>query len=287
VATGPAAKTVQDYIDERPVWSDGTPVSSAPLTAVQWRVWGLACAGKFFEGLVVFMTGVALPLIQLEFGLDATRRGLVGAATLFGILVGASALGGLSDRVGRKAMFVSEMLVFLVFLVLAASSHGFAWLLVSLFGLGLALGCDYPTAHLVISEAMPSRLRGRLVLSAFAFQAVGALAGTAVGLLVLQSRESVSDWRWMYATAVVPALLVLVGRFFVPRSAPWLAARGRIAEAERATQALLRRSPPYPRRVELRAAGPAPAGPPRPGFAALFSGKLRRATVLAAVPWFL
>jgi hypothetical protein len=65
------AKTVQDYIDELPLWSDGTSLKSAPMTQMQWRIWGLAAAGKFFEGYVVFMTGVALPLIVREFHIAA------------------------------------------------------------------------------------------------------------------------------------------------------------------------------------------------------------------------
>ena len=60
---GTHERSVQTYIDETPVWADGTTVQSTPLTAMQWRIWTLATAGKFFEGLVVFMTGVALPLI--------------------------------------------------------------------------------------------------------------------------------------------------------------------------------------------------------------------------------
>ena len=49
-----SAKTVQEYIDETPQWADGTTVGNAPLTPMQWRIWALAAAGKFFEGLVVF-----------------------------------------------------------------------------------------------------------------------------------------------------------------------------------------------------------------------------------------
>jgi putative MFS transporter len=96
------AKTVQDYIDELPLWSDGTSLKSAPMTQMQWRIWGLAAAGKFFEGYVVFMTGVALPLIVREFHIGAAEKGIVSAASLFGILIGAVLLGGLSDYFGRK-----------------------------------------------------------------------------------------------------------------------------------------------------------------------------------------
>ena len=50
-------------------------VAATPMTRMQWRIWGLATAGKFFEGLVVFMTGVALPLMVLyEVGILISKR---------------------------------------------------------------------------------------------------------------------------------------------------------------------------------------------------------------------
>ena len=87
-------KSIQEYIDERPVWSDGTQMSGAPMTNMQWLIWSLAAAGKFFEGYVVFMTGVALPLISREFEIGSAENGLIGAASLLGILIGAVGLGG-------------------------------------------------------------------------------------------------------------------------------------------------------------------------------------------------
>jgi len=80
------------------VWADGTRLPSTPMTAMQWRIWWLAAAGKSFEGLVVFMTGVAMPLIAAEFNITPAQHGLVGAASLFCFLVGAVGLGGLTAR---------------------------------------------------------------------------------------------------------------------------------------------------------------------------------------------
>ena len=117
-------RSVQGYIDQTPAWPDGTPTPTVPMTRMQWRIWLLATAGKFFEGLVVFMTGVALPLIVKEYDLSSLEKGLVGAAPLAGIMVGAIALGGLADTYGRRFMFVLEMLVFVVFLVGLAGSPG-------------------------------------------------------------------------------------------------------------------------------------------------------------------
>jgi len=198
-ASPAGTKSIQAYIDERPIWADGTPVDLTPMTAMQWRILILAAAGKFFEGFVVFVTGVALPLIAVEFQIGPVQHGLVSAASLVGILFGALFLGGLSDRFGRKSMFIVEMIIFVAFLCLLVVSplfgvHSFALLIFSLFGIGVALGCDYPTAHLMISESIPSSDRGKLVLGAFAFQALGVLIGTAVGYVIL-NHGCISDTR--------------------------------------------------------------------------------------------
>ncbi len=283
-------RTVQEYLDETPCWSDGTTAPGVPMTRMQWRIWWLATAGKFFEGLVIFMTGVALPLIVKEFGLNAMEKGAVGAAPLLGILIGATALGGLSDCCGRKRMFVLEMVIFTVFLGLLVVSPNYILLLFFLFGMGLALGCDYPTAHMVISESIPSKDRGKLVLGAFGFQAVGALVGTAIGYLVLYKNPELQAWRWMYGTAVIPAFMVIVGRLFIVDSAHWLVSRGRISEAEIALTKLLAREPAYPQSVSIKAPRAQKDGStetPKRHPGVLFNKQNRRATICAAVPWFL
>ncbi len=283
-AAASCGRSVQTYIDETPVWADGTALQSTPMTSMQWRIWALAAAGKFFEGLVVFMTGVAMPLIAEEFNVTRTQHGVIGAASLFGILVGAIGLGGLSDYFGRKVMFIAEMAIFIVFLCLLVASPSYIWLVVFLFGLGVALGCDYPTAHLIISESIPSSMRGRLVLGAFAFQALGALSGAVVGYLVLKNMPGIGAWRWMYATAIIPAVIVMLGRFSITESAHWLLAKGRDGDAQKQVSRLLARKPIYPK--EVRLARPAGAHAER-NFAALFNKANRRATILASVPWFL
>jgi MFS family permease len=155
----------------------------------------------------------------------------------------------------------------------------------------MALGCDYPTAHMIISESIPSSARGRLVLGAFAFQAIGALSGVVTGCLVLMMHPELDAWRWMYATALIPAMIVTLGRFFITESANWLVVRGQHDKAEAAVSKLLHRHPRYPSTVTL------PRGEPdlevkhetraKPSFAALFNSRNRRATIFASAPWFI
>jgi MFS transporter, putative metabolite transport protein len=215
--------------------------------------------------------------------------GLVAAASLCGILIGAVGLGSLSDRFGRKSMFIVEMIIFTAFLGAAVFCTNFISLVFCLFGLGLALGCDYPTAHMIISENIPSTSRGRLVLAAFAFQAVGALGGTAVGYAVLVTVPNLNAWRWMFATAVIPALIVTIGRFYVTESANWLFTRGATERATTAAKQVLLRTPQYPQNIVLlpRPAGVAGSSHGEGSFLSLFQKRHRRATIFASVPWFL
>jgi MFS transporter, putative metabolite transport protein len=279
------AKTVQEYIDELPVWSDGTSLKSTPMTGMQRRIWTLAAFGKFFEGFVVFMGGVTVPLITRQFHLNAAQSGLVTSASLAGILVGTILLGGLSDYFGRKRMFIVEMIIFCLFLTLLILTENFASLVICLFGIGMALGCDYPTAHMIISESIPSNSRGRLVLGAFAFQAIGAMSGIVVGALVLELYPSIGAWRWMYATALIPAIAITIWRFFITESANWLIVNGHHEMAERTVARLLYRKPQYPQEVTLHRHTIDEPSASKQSFFALFNRKNRRATIFASVPW--
>jgi putative MFS transporter len=152
---------LRDATVASPSWRDGTPTTFVPMTSMQWRIWLLASAGKFFAGKVVFMTGVALPLIVQEFGLSLAEKGIVSAAPLAGILVGALALGSMADFDRQRLMFVVELLAFTLFLIGLVLSPGLTWLVACLFGVGVALGCEYPTGHIMISETISSRDRGK------------------------------------------------------------------------------------------------------------------------------
>jgi MFS transporter, putative metabolite transport protein len=178
------------------------------------------------------------------------------------------------------------MIIFCAFLALLLVCQNFLSLAICLFGLGMALGCDYPTAHMIISESIPSLARGKLVLGAFAFQAIGALFGTGVGCLVLVLVPDLSAWRWMFATALIPAILVTLGRFFIVESPNWLSARGQHEKAEIAVTKLLVRTPQYPSNITLKRQT-TDVEQASPSFWSLFDSRNRRATIFASVPWFI
>ncbi|MFM7456474.1 MAG: MFS transporter [Vulcanococcus sp.] len=226
-----------------------------PLNRLQWLGWGLAAAGKLLEGLIVFIGGMALPALSERFGLSPLAQGTFAAASLLGILVGSLALGWLADRIGRRWLFSAELLVLALGLLGAALSPSAPLVLVSLLVVGIALGADYPLAHLVITESVPAGQRGRLVLAAFGCQALGAVLGMAGAAWLLAPRLEPLSWRWLYGLPLLPVLLLALARWRLPESGPWLESRGQDRE-------------------------PGGLGP-------LFAPPLRRALALAALPWFL
>ncbi|MCG3865304.1 MULTISPECIES: MFS transporter [unclassified Photobacterium] len=281
-------KTIQNYIDDTSIWKEGSNRFCLSMTKVQWRIWLLATFGKFFEGMIVFMMGLTLPLITLQFHLTEFQKGTLSSSILFGILIGASALGGLSDLYGRKKMFIIEMALLSVCLVGMACSQSYLAILLFNFGIGLALGCDYPTAHLMISESIPTKNRGKLVLGAFAFQSVGVLLGILTGIIVLTYVDNINAWRLMYILALIPSLAITVARFFIPESAHWLLSKKRGKEAEKSLKRLLNRDPQSDMTLMVV---PCTEGEDAHswlgGYKKLFKQKYRAKTILASAPWFI
>ena len=226
------------------------------LSPLQRRVWFLSGLGVLLDGLDLFIIGVALPLITMQFALSDFDKGMVGAAAVLGAVAGAAVMGHLADHFGRRLLFMVDLLLFVVFAVLS----GFAWDLWSLlafrFLLGFAVGADYPIASSYLAEFMPSTVRGRWMVGAFSFQAIGILLGASLGVLILLSgADQDLAWRLMLAAGAIPALVIVFLRRSIPESPEWEHA----AKTEEQ----------------------------KPGIRALFAPGLRRRTVLAVVPWFL
>jgi putative MFS transporter len=107
----------------------------------------------------------------------------------------------------------------------------------------------------------------------------------------LSENPDLGAWRWMYASTLLLAVPVTIGRFFVVQSPLWLVYQGRVEEAEAATERLLLRGPPYPKEVILERDQPGADSRRHSrtsaSWSALFTGLNLRRTILASVPWFL
>ncbi|MFE7775005.1 MFS transporter [Streptomyces sp. NPDC057445] len=264
----------------------GTALDNAPITRLHMRFWLLAGLGILLDGFDFFIIGVANPLITKEFGGSSAQQGLLSAAAIVGAALGAALLGPLGDRIGRSRIFRVDLWLFVVFSVLCACAWDIWSLIVFRLLLGVAVGLDYPIAASYLAEILPARNRGRWLVGAFSLQAVGILLGATVGVVTLLLLPDLDSWRIMLGFGALPALLIIRLRRNMPESPRWLAGNGHEREACEIGQVMTGL------RVHVSESDRERREPPPEGLKAfvqpqLFSRRLLRRTVFAAVPWFL
>jgi len=194
----------------------------------------LVAFGEFIDGYDLLVIGAALIFLKPQFGLSPEQIGLLGAAGFLGAMVGLVVFGDMSDRLGRRSIFVANLVFFVVFSIVSAFITSAVQLFVVRFLVGVGVGMDIPTSTAYLAEIAPARHRGK-VLGALTqiTWILGALTSTLVAI-PLQWMFGDAAWRWMFGLAALPAALVLLGRQGLPESPRWLIAHGRPAEARRA-----------------------------------------------------
>lgn len=187
------------------------------------KIFIYANAGVFCDGYILSSIGLALITLTPHFGLNALTTGLIGAATLFGILVGAPLFGHLTDRHGRRILMIADLCAFVV-IAIAQIFVTAAWQLIALrFLLGVAIGADYPIATAIIAELMPAKRRGAALSAMEGIWSVGAATAYLAGYALLRTGDQ--SWKWILASPAIFALVGLLLRASAPESPMWLAAR--------------------------------------------------------------
>ncbi|MDA8203862.1 MAG: MFS transporter [Chloroflexi bacterium] len=245
------------------------------LRGFHLRLTFLSAAGMFLDGYDLTVIAVALPFVSKQFAIPAALQGLVGSSAVIGMLVGSLFLGRLTDSIGRRTMYLVDLLFFVVFAVLAAVSQNVWQLILFRILLGLGIGADYPISSTLLAEFSPTGRRGRLVTALGATWFVGALVAYLVGMAFLPLGGSA--WRWMLLMGALFALVVLTLRREIPESPRWLQARGRDEEASAVVRQVTGRAD-----VQLDVA---PSAPGR-SWLELFSKSLIRATIFGCGFWF-
>ncbi|QHA88075.1 sugar porter family MFS transporter [Serratia rhizosphaerae] len=185
-----------------------------------------ALAGLLF-GLDIGVIAGALPFITNEFQITAHQQEWVVSSMMFGAAVGAVGSGWLSYRLGRKYSLMIGAVLFVIGSLCSAFAPNVEVLVVSRVLLGLAVGIASFTAPLYLSEIAPERIRGSMISMYQLMITIGILAAYLSDTAFSYS----GAWRWMLGVITIPALLLLIGVFFLPRSPRWLASRGRHEEA--------------------------------------------------------
>ena len=224
--------------------NDGTTYSStlpARLDALPWSRWhwGVVIAlgvTWILDGLEVTVVGSLGPALQdrATLGLTGAEIGLAGSIYVAGAVCGALLFGRLADRFGRKRLFLVTLSVYLVATLLTALTWNFSTFALCRFLTGVGIGGEYAAINSAIDELIPARVRGSADLAINGSFWIGAAAGAALSIVLLEPGRFDPDlgWRLAFVLGSVLAVAILLVRRNLPESPRWLMTRGRLVEAE-------------------------------------------------------
>ena len=180
-----------------------------------------------FAGILFGMdTGVisgALPLIKNVYKTSDTMEEWITSGILIGAFIGAIGSNWLCRYYGRKTTLLICGVIYIIGSILSAVSISPFMLVWFRILLGLAVGMSSYVSPLYLSEISPKKIRGRLI-TLYQFMIT-------VGILIAYLTDALftyfDSWRWMLGIAVVPAVILFIGAFFLPKSPRWLFLKGK------------------------------------------------------------
>jgi MFS family permease len=189
------------------------------------------------DGLEVTIVGSMSEALKPEgtgLGLSSFDVGLAGAVYVAGACIGALFFGQLTDRFGRKKLFLITLGVYTVATVLTAFSMTPMWYFVARFLTGAGIGGEYAAINSAIDELIPARYRGRVDIAINGSFWVGAALGSLLTIPLLDPTivDPAWGWRAAFALGAILAVGILVVRRHVPESPRWLFIHGHEDRAE-------------------------------------------------------
>lgn len=179
----------------------------------------VAAVGGFIFGYDLSIIAGASLFLKEEFALTPFWLGFAVSSAVIGCIIGPIAGGGLTDRWGRKkALYLCAILFGISAIGTALPRTMFEFYIFRILG-GMGVGLASIVSPMYIAEVAPARMRGRLVLVNQLAIVVGSLSSIIVSYFLSLS----GSWRWMFASELVPIVVLIIGLSFVPESPRWFA----------------------------------------------------------------
>jgi len=200
------------------------------LTGNQIKILTAAIIGDALEFFDYFLIGFVLAFLIGPWKLTFGQSAFVLMSSGVGAIIGAYLWGWLADRIGRRMVFIGTVLNFSIAtgLLYFTPDNGWVYLAIMRFFVGTGVGGLYCVDLPLVQEFMPSSKRGWVGGLVTCVIPLGVGLGAVLGALM-----GSDQWRLLFAIGVLPALLVLLVRIWVPESPRWLCRQGRYEEARK------------------------------------------------------
>jgi len=222
-------KTISTHVPAR--------LDRLPWSRFHWRV-VVGLGGVWvLDGLEVTMVGnVSARLMEHNSGiaLNAAQIGVAAAIYIAGACSGALFFGHLTDRFGRRNLFILTLAIYLIATVATAFAFAPWYFFLTRFFTGSGIGGEYAAINSAIDELIPARVRGRVDLVINGTYWLGSAAGAGGALILLDTSNFPPNigWRLAFGIGAILGIFVLLVRRNVPESPRWLFIHGRDDEAE-------------------------------------------------------
>ncbi len=231
-----------------------------PWSRWHWLIVIALGATWILDGLEVTLGGALGGILTRSetLGLTDTQVGASATFYLAGAVIGALLFGYGTDRLGRKKLFFITVAVYLIGTALSAFSWNFASYVIFRALTGAGIGGEYAAINSAIDELIPARVRGRVDLMINSSFWIGAAAGSAATLILLNPRYLPIwlGWRFAFGIGATLGLFVMFVRRWIPESPRWLMIHGRNDEAERIVDEVERKITQHPETLPAHDAPP-------------------------------
>ncbi|HEY7075288.1 MAG TPA: MFS transporter [Solirubrobacteraceae bacterium] len=196
--------------------------------------------GNFFDLYDIFLGGVLAAVLAEEWNLSTSGKALCISSGFAGMFFGASLLGTLADRWGRRRTFLLEILIYSGFTLAAAFSPNLAVLAILRFCAGVGLGGELSLADTYLSEILPKQVRGRYMARAYTLSFFGVPLAAFIGAKFVAGEHilGTDGWRWLLVVGSLGALIVFAMRRSLPESPRYYEMRGDNEAADRAARTI-------------------------------------------------
>ncbi len=213
-----------------------------PWSGWHWRIITALGTSWLLDGLEVTLVGSLAGVLQSPSGLKLTDPQVSLAATIYlaGAVFGALFFGYLTDRLGRKRLFLITLATYSLATLASAFTHSLLPFAVCRFFTGVGIGGEYAAINSAVDELIPGKLRGTVDLIVNGTFWIGGSVGAVAAWFLLSGRTLFAHtipqdlgWRLAFGIGGTLGFAVLLLRLSVPESPRWLMLRGKEEEASK------------------------------------------------------